>query len=243
MLAERAAFMSSAAFEAALAFFEARFGEKTLRRSRRLDHPYESSEDAALDVVLELIEGPRLCRQLIASAQPMGLLWSEICRMVGRYTGRSGSKGRLTFFDALDDLKLASLELSFGDPLDLVSGRVAAAAALTVATLQQKTPLSRQRHVPALVSWLAVNPVQRRSYVASEMNTAGELFPELSRGEISAVANITWGSRNQEDETSVLRWYLRHPDTPVKSSATHLAALIQFQSRMRQAVPRSLVLA
>ena len=93
-----------------------------------------------------------------------------------------------------------------------------------------------------LLFWLARNPPQRLSYETEDRSAMQAQFPEFTSGQISAIANVTWGGRPRRKETSLFAALLLDPDFRPAGSPTHIRALLHFRQVMRREETQSLAL-
>lgn len=92
-----------------------------------------------------------------------------------------------------------------------------------------------------LLTWLAENPPQRRTYEHLELIAAQRAVPEFTSDQVSAVMNIAWGGRPKRADTSLMGQVLLNEHFDPTTSPSHYRALTTFKQRMRAAArPRFL---
>lgn len=109
------------------------------------------------------------------------------------------------------------------------------AVILVTRTLAPYVAQPKQRELHSLVSWLARNYPQRRSYEREVRDAAAARFLLWAPREIAAVSNIVWGGRPRTRETSLLAAYLLDAEFRVSDSFTHARAVVHFAREMRAA--------
>lgn len=112
------------------------------------------------------------------------------------------------------------------------------AATRTAEVLARRTPLHLVDDVTGLVHWLAQNPPQRQSYEHVDLKDAHSTFDILSKDQVAAVSNVTWGARPTPAETSLLAGFLCNEDFNPSTSEQRerlLPALRRYKQKMFEA--------
>ena len=94
---------------------------------------------------------------------------------------------------------------------------------------------SRREEFLELLTWLANNPPQRRSYEAVDRAAAAWRFQSFTMSEIASITNIVWGGRPRYRETSLLAAYLLDENFRPSDSPSHARALLHFKRSMSAA--------
>lgn len=107
-----------------------------------------------------------------------------------------------------------------------------AAIVRTFDSLKHCLEPSRWQEFRGLLTWLANNPPQRRSYEAADRAAAAWSFPGFTMAEIVSTTNIVWGGRPRYRETSLLAAYLLNEGFRPSDSPSHARALLHFKRSM-----------
>lgn len=210
-----------------------------LRIAERLGHPYRSAdrEDLANLILVALISNPDKCRYLAENAaSPFSYARTFLPIWLGVETGRRHGETSV-LIDWVDHPSLILPTSSYQDPterLERQGATVDEAVALTAQALVPRTPIELARCVPEIVDWMADNTPTHSGHEGEKLELAAGRFPWVSRVELQAIGNITWGGRGRQRETSLLGAFLLNRAFDPRASATHRMALRLYASRVRQ---------
>lgn len=210
-----------------------------LRIAERLGHPYRTAdrEDLANFILVALISSPDKCRYLAENAvSPFSYARTFLPIWLGVETGRRHGETSV-LIDWVDHPSLVLPTSSYQDPTERMERQGATvdeAVALTARALIPRTPVELGRYVTDIVDWMADNAPTHSGHEGEKLELAAECFPLVSRVELQAIGNITWGGRGRERETSLLGAFLLNRMFDPRASATHRMALRLYASRVRQ---------
>lgn len=210
-----------------------------LRIADRLGHPYRQADhdDLANLLLVAMINNPDKCRYLAENAaSPFKYARTFLPIWLGVETGRRHGEVSV-LMDWVEHPALVLPRSTYQDPFALLEREGASideAIALTVRALLPRTPIELAQELPEIVDWMADNAPTHSGHEGEKLDEAGSIFLGVSKIELQAIGNITWGGRGRERETSLLGAFLLRRDFDPRASATHRVALRLYASRVRQ---------
>lgn len=103
----------------------------------------------------------------------------------------------------------------------------------SVNVLRPVCPVSLHERLRTVIDWFALNPPTHRGHGHTDAATCLDTEQlGLTQKQSMAFAKICWGTRLREAETSILAWFLLHPDDSPIASPSHRAAIRQFGHEM-----------
>ncbi len=183
-------------------------------------------EDIVNTAVVRLIENEGRAARYVASAQ--GEPWNYLARCLDSWVRAQWG----TRCSALDDERF---ELRHPQVHESPLTSIEEVARLTHEALRPHTPSLLRDPLRGLLLWLAENPPQRLSYETADRAAAKCRFPAFRITQISAVANIAWGSRPRRSETSLMGAFLLDATFRPSDSPAHMRAILRYSRAMRAA--------
>ena len=197
----------------------------------------EDDDDLVNLLLVALIGDPEKCRYLAKNAaSPFSYARTFLPIWLGIETGRRHNKVS-ALFESVEDPSIVMPAFTYQDPGELVAregATVDEAVALTIRTLLPRTPVGLAEQLPRIVDWMTDNTPTHSGHEGEKLEEAAAIFTTVSKIELQAIGNITWGGRGRERETSLLGAFLLNRDFDPRTSATHRVALRLYASRVRQ---------
>lgn len=207
-----------------------------------------TADDVVSIAVMTLLDVSSGWSRVAAADNPAGYFWQCLMRATRAAAG--------TFGDHLRDGVELSSDVRTDAPAEIVAvgllvatpardvvsvptdgtndlTDLGAACRSSAATLESFTPSALHLHLRPLVDWFALNPPAHRGHGHTDAARCGELRQfGVTAKQAMALAKICWGTRGRERDTSLLAWWLLHPETNPLVSQTHRVALRQFAHEM-----------
>ncbi|RDV44030.1 hypothetical protein ACR5MH_0550 (plasmid) [Streptomyces sp. L7] len=198
----------------------------------------EHDDDDLVNLLLvAMIGDPEKCRYLAENAaSPFSYARTFLPVWLGAETGHRRNKVSIVM-EWVEDASIVMPAWTVLDPVEIVEregATVDEAVALTVRTLLPRTPAGLAGQLPRIVDWMTDNTPTHSGHEGAKLEEAAAVFPSVSKIELQAIGNITWGGRGRERETSLLGAFLLNRDFDPRTSATHRVALRLYASRVRQ---------
>lgn len=184
-----------------------------------------SSDDVINETIVRLCADGGRVAKYVADARGNPWIYLERC-MRGWTREQWGTRCR-----ALDEEASALIPQSASSGLTAIEDAVT----LTFFALQHCVEAELRGEFLHLLSWLAHNPPQRRSYESVERKAAVRRFSVFNQQQISAITNIVWGGRPRYRETSILAAFLIDADFRPSDSPSHTRAILHFKRSMTAA--------
>ncbi|MFK3672487.1 hypothetical protein ACI2IX_20150 [Leifsonia aquatica] len=260
MLQDRHAFFRSDLFGPFYELLERRFAGNANSLCRQWGYPAYALEETASLVLTCLLEQPPLVHRLLTDPEidcPFSYVGGTLRKWVGLDTGhlpkeRPADGPRTMYRTSIDAPSFVDRDIRdpFEDAdqrLDQVRERIdsggahtlAEAIQLTTDALTPRTPTRLRPHLQSAVFWMAYNPIARTGHENVVLEDAYKDLAALEPTHVRAIANVTWGVRDAQAETSLLGAYVLDRAFDYRRSDTHRAGLAVYRSTMHQ--PRRLM--